>query len=105
MHSYNKPVFEVYIPSSTNLKLFLIDIFIFQVSMPHTQDSIVTYSILNQCEVASNMARYSGILFGHRCNSTVSTNQLIAESRWEGFGPVVRDRILAGNYFLLRKCV
>lgn len=73
--------------------------------MPHTQDSIVTYSILNQCEVASNMARYSGILFGHRCNSTVSTNQLIAESRWEGFGPVVRDRILAGNYFLLRKCV
>jgi aspartyl-tRNA(Asn)/glutamyl-tRNA(Gln) amidotransferase subunit A len=28
------------------------------VSLPHTQYSITCYSVLNPCEVASNMARY-----------------------------------------------
>lgn len=71
--------------------------------MPHTQSSIVTYSILNQCEVASNMARYSGLIYGHRCKTKISTDQLIAKSRLEGFGPIVKTRILTGNYFLLQK--
>lgn len=71
--------------------------------MPHTEYSIVTYSILNQCEVASNMSRYSGLLYGHRAQSAKSADQLIAQSRKEGFGPVVRARILAGNYFLLQR--
>ncbi|XP_065201109.1 glutamyl-tRNA(Gln) amidotransferase subunit A, mitochondrial-like isoform X1 [Planococcus citri] len=74
-----------------------------EMSMPHTEHSIVTYSILNACEVASNMSRYSGLLFGHRSQAQVSTDQVIAESRCEGFGPVVRSRILAGNYFLLQR--
>ena len=34
------------------------------VSLPHTQYSIVTYSVLCACEVASNMARYDGVEFG-----------------------------------------
>jgi len=73
--------------------------------MPHTAASIVTYSILNQCEVASNMCRYSGIIYGHRSASVASTDQLIIDCRKEGFGPVVRARILAGNYFLLKRFV
>ena len=35
-----------------------------QVSLPHTKYSIVTYSVLCVCEVASNMARYDGVEFG-----------------------------------------
>lgn len=35
-----------------------------QVTMPYTQYSINTYSVLCACEVASNMARYDGIEFG-----------------------------------------
>lgn len=35
-----------------------------QVSLPHTQYSIVCYSVICACEVASNMARYDGIEFG-----------------------------------------
>ena len=34
------------------------------VSLPHTQYSIVTYSVLCACEVASNMARYDGVEYG-----------------------------------------
>ncbi|XP_045198095.2 LOW QUALITY PROTEIN: glutamyl-tRNA(Gln) amidotransferase subunit A, mitochondrial-like [Mercenaria mercenaria] len=74
-----------------------------QVSMPYTQYSITTYSILCACEVASNMARYDGIEFGHRAENDVSTEALYAQSRHEGFNDVVRGRIFAGNYFLLRE--
>ncbi|XP_015521549.1 glutamyl-tRNA(Gln) amidotransferase subunit A, mitochondrial [Neodiprion lecontei] len=71
------------------------------VSMPHTEHSIVCYSVLNQCEVASNMARYDGIEFGLRVDQNESTEQLYAETRCKGFNEVVRSRILTGNYFLL----
>lgn len=72
-----------------------------KVSLPHTSASIAVYSILNQCEVASNMARYDGLEYGLRAENCNSTNQLFATSRAQGFNNVVRNRILAGNYFLL----
>ena len=71
--------------------------------MPYTSSSIFVYSILNQCEVASNMARYDGIEFGHRADDDTSTEQLYAKTRAQGFNNVVKNRILSGNYFLLRK--
>lgn len=73
------------------------------VSLPNTASSIFVYTILNQCEVASNMARYDGIEFGHRSNDNSSTEQLYAKSRQEGFNSVVKNRILSGNYYLLRR--
>ncbi|KXJ77742.1 hypothetical protein RP20_CCG006747 [Aedes albopictus] len=73
------------------------------VSLPYSSASIFVYSILNQCEVASNMARYDGIEFGHRSDEDASTEQLYAKSRAEGFNGVVKNRILSGNFFLLRK--
>ncbi|KAL4232775.1 Glu-AdT subunit A [Mactra antiquata] len=76
---------------------------VIQVSLPHTQYSINTYSIICACEVASNMARYDGIEFGHRADNNESTESLYAQSRHEGFNDVVRGRIFAGNYFLLRQ--
>lgn len=58
---------------------------------------------MNQCEVASNMARYDGIEFGFRANENESTEKLFAASRSLGFNEVVRNRILTGNYFLLKR--
>lgn len=74
-----------------------------ELSMPYTSSSIFVYSILNQCEVSSNMSRYDGIEFGHRADDETSTEHLYAKSRAEGFNSVVKNRILTGNYFLLRK--
>lgn len=71
--------------------------------MPHTKLSIVCYSILNHCEVASNMARYDGIEFGLRPSEKYSSEKLSMTSRKLGFNEVVKDRILAGNYFLLSR--
>ncbi|CAH1104576.1 unnamed protein product [Psylliodes chrysocephalus] len=74
-----------------------------QVSMPNTEYSIVCYSILNQCEVASNMARYDGIEYGFRADEDSSTEKLYATNRKIGFNEVVKSRILCGNYFLLTR--
>lgn len=74
-----------------------------EISMPNTEYSIVCYSILNQCEVASNLARYDGIEFGFRADVNLSTEKLYATSRSLGFNDIVRNRILTGNYFLLNK--
>merc|ERR1719369_210037 len=73
------------------------------VSLPHTQLAIPCYSVLNPCEVASNMARYDGLQYGLRAASESSTEDLYASTRSQGFNDVVRGRILAGNYFLLKE--
>ncbi|CAG9794658.1 unnamed protein product [Diatraea saccharalis] len=73
------------------------------VSLPHTSISIAVYSVLNQCEVASNMARYDGLEYGLRTEEDHSTEELYASSRSQGFNDVVRCRIFAGNYFLLSR--
>ena len=73
------------------------------VNLPHTELAIPCYSVLNPCEVASNMARYDGLEFGHRADTITSTEDLYAETRSQGFNEVVRGRILAGNYFLLKQ--
>ena len=74
---------------------------VFPVSLPHTEYSSVCYSVLNQCEVASNMAKYDGLEFGLRKNENLSIQELFTKSRSHGFNDVVRSRILTGNYFLL----
>ncbi|XP_072933453.1 glutamyl-tRNA(Gln) amidotransferase subunit A, mitochondrial [Epargyreus clarus] len=73
------------------------------VSLPNTSVSIAVYSILNQCEVASNMARYDGLEYGLRTDADYSTEELYATTRCEGFNNVVRSRIFTGNYFLLTR--
>lgn len=72
------------------------------VFLPHASYSLSCYIILCCSEVASNMACYDGIEFGHRAKDTMSTEQLFATTRHDGFNDVVRERILAGNYFLLK---
>lgn len=74
-----------------------------QVSLPHTQYSIVCYHVLCCAEVASNMARFDGLEYGHRSEMNFSTETMYASSRHEGFNDVVRGRILSGNYFLLKQ--
>lgn len=72
--------------------------------MPHTSASIATYSVLNACEVASNMSRYTGLFYGYRSSEGhKSFESLITTNRAEALGEVVRSRILSGNFFLLRR--
>ncbi|CAO2627836.1 Glutamyl-tRNA(Gln) amidotransferase subunit A, mitochondrial [Lemmus lemmus] len=74
-----------------------------EVSLPHTCYSIVCYHVLCTSEVASNMARFDGLQYGHRSGIDVSTEAMYAATRQEGFNDVVRGRILSGNFFLLKE--
>ncbi|CAH2252393.1 glutamyl-tRNA(Gln) amidotransferase subunit A, mitochondrial [Pelobates cultripes] len=74
-----------------------------EVSLPHTPYSIVCYHVLCTSEVASNMARFDGLEYGHRSDVDDSTEAMYAATRREGFNEVVRGRILSGNYFLLKQ--
>lgn len=75
-----------------------------EVSLPHTCYSIVCYHVLCTSEVASNMARFDGLQYGHRSAVDMSsTEALYAATRQEGFNDVVKGRILSGNFFLLKE--
>ncbi|XP_031202585.1 glutamyl-tRNA(Gln) amidotransferase subunit A, mitochondrial isoform X2 [Mastomys coucha] len=76
---------------------------VIEVSLPHTCYSIVCYHVLCTSEVASNMARFDGLQYGHRAGVDVSTEAMYAATRQEGFNDVVRGRILSGNFFLLKE--
>lgn len=73
-----------------------------QISLPNTAHSIFVYTIFNHCEVNSNMSRYDGIEYGYRTKEWSSTEQFFAINRQVGFSKVVKNRILSGNYFLLK---
>lgn len=72
-------------------------------SLPYTDLSIVCYTIINQCEVASNMARYDSIEFGYKCDEGRTVEESFSAARSKGFSDVVKNRIVGGNYFLLAR--
>ncbi|PAV77979.1 hypothetical protein WR25_00875 [Diploscapter pachys] len=76
---------------------------IVSVSLPSSRFSLNTYHVICAADVASNMARYDGVAFGHRSEISNSTHALYAATRSESLNSVVRKRIFAGNYFLMRR--
>ena len=51
-------------------------------------------------EASTNLSRYDGVRFGHRCTAPESLEDLYERSRSEGFGAEVQRRILTGTYAL-----
>ncbi|MBF0627097.1 MAG: Asp-tRNA(Asn)/Glu-tRNA(Gln) amidotransferase subunit GatA [Magnetococcales bacterium] len=70
------------------------------ISLPYTQHAIPTYYIIAPAEASSNLARYDGIRFGHRCENPKDLKDLYARTRAEGFGAEVKRRIMLGTYVL-----
>jgi len=71
-----------------------------EVSLPHTAAAIPAYYIIAGAEASTNLSRYDGIRFGHRCADPESLEDLYQRSRSEGFGTEVKRRILTGTYAL-----
>lgn len=69
-------------------------------SMPSLKFAIPAYYLISSAEACSNLSRYDGIKYGHRSKSGESYEELIKNSRSEGFGDEVKRRILLGNYAL-----
>ena len=73
---------------------------IVEVSLPNTKFSIPVYYVVALAECSSNLSRFDGVRFGHRCESPVDLEDLYKRSRAEGFGEEVKRRIMLGTYAL-----
>jgi len=73
---------------------------IIPISLPHTKYAISAYYIISAAEASSNLARYDGVLYGHRNNQTNNLSEMYLKSRAEGFGDEVKRRIMLGTYVL-----
>jgi aspartyl-tRNA(Asn)/glutamyl-tRNA(Gln) amidotransferase subunit A len=70
------------------------------VSLPNLPLSVPVYYVVAPAECSSNLARFDGVRFGHRCESPRDLTDLYRRSRAEGFGPEVKRRIMTGTYVL-----
>jgi len=70
------------------------------ISLPNMQHAIPSYYVIAPAEASSNLSRFDGVRFGHRCESPVDLTDLYKRSRAEGFGDEVRRRIMVGTYAL-----
>jgi len=71
-----------------------------EVSLPHTHYAIPAYYVIAPAEASSNLSRYDGVRFGHRCKAPSDLIDLYKRSRAEGFGEEVQRRILIGTHTL-----
>ena len=71
-----------------------------EVSLPHTRLAIPTYYVIAPAEASSNLSRYDGVRFGHRCDDPKDLMDMYLRSRAEGFGEEVKRRILMGTHTL-----
>jgi aspartyl-tRNA(Asn)/glutamyl-tRNA(Gln) amidotransferase subunit A len=70
------------------------------ISLPNAHHAIAAYYVIAPAEASSNLARYDGVRYGHRCEAPKSLEDLYTRSRAEGFGAEVQRRILVGTYVL-----
>jgi aspartyl-tRNA(Asn)/glutamyl-tRNA(Gln) amidotransferase subunit A len=71
-----------------------------EISLPNMKLSVPAYYVVAPAECSSNLARYDGVRFGHRCENPRDLHDLYMRSRGEGFGAEVQRRILIGTYAL-----
>ena len=70
------------------------------VDLPNAALAIPAYYVIAPAEASSNLSRFDGVRYGHRCTQPKSLNDLYQRSRSEGFGKEVQRRILIGTYAL-----
>jgi aspartyl-tRNA(Asn)/glutamyl-tRNA(Gln) amidotransferase subunit A len=71
-----------------------------EVSLPNTALSVPAYYIIAPSEASSNLSRFDGVRYGHRCDDPKDLEDMYKRTRGEGFGTEVKRRIMVGTYAL-----
>jgi len=71
-----------------------------EVSLPNAHLSVPAYYVVAPAECSSNLSRFDGVRYGHRCEEPKDLEDLYKRSRSEGFGDEVKRRIMIGAYAL-----
>ncbi|HOY56425.1 MAG TPA: Asp-tRNA(Asn)/Glu-tRNA(Gln) amidotransferase subunit GatA [bacterium] len=73
------------------------------VSLPHTEQALAVYYIIQPAETSANLARFDGIRYGQRAAINNVDEKLIdvyKKTRGQYFGAEVKRRIMLGTYIL-----
>lgn len=73
---------------------------IVEIRLPNTHLAIPSYYVIAPAEASSNLSRFDGVRYGHRCENPVDLADMYLRSRGEGFGQEVKRRIMTGTYAL-----
>jgi len=71
-----------------------------EISLPNTHLAVPVYYVVAPAECSSNLSRFDGVRFGHRCETPKDLEDMYKRSRGEGFGAEVKRRIMVGTYAL-----
>ena len=69
------------------------------VDMKYLDQAVTLYQVIAMSEASSNLARFDGVKYGYRSEST-SVEDMLKNTRAEGFGAEVKRRIMVGSYLL-----
>jgi aspartyl-tRNA(Asn)/glutamyl-tRNA(Gln) amidotransferase subunit A len=70
------------------------------IDLPSSDLAVPAYYVIAPAECSSNLSRFDGVRFGHRCEDPRDLTDLYKRSRAEGFGAEVKRRIMVGTYAL-----
>lgn len=70
-----------------------------EVSLPHTDVALPVYYLIAPAECSANLARFDGVRYGFRAPAA-SLEEMVSQTRGQGFGPEVTRRIMLGTYAL-----
>ncbi len=70
-----------------------------EISLPHTRYALSCYYIIATAEASSNLARYDGVRYSTRTESSTLAD-MYRDSRGDSFGSEVKRRIMLGTYVL-----
>ncbi len=71
-----------------------------EITLPNSRLAVPAYYVVAPAECSSNLARFDGVRYGHRCRDPKDLEDLYKRSRAEGFGAEVKRRIMVGTYAL-----
>ena len=71
-----------------------------EVTIAGLEYALPTHEIISAGEFATNMEKFDGIGFGHRSENYNNVEELYKNSRTEGFGMAVQQKIMFGNFVL-----
>nr|WP_222132231.1 Asp-tRNA(Asn)/Glu-tRNA(Gln) amidotransferase subunit GatA [Pseudonocardia sp. C8] len=71
-----------------------------EVSCPHFEYGLAAYYLILPSEVSSNLARFDAMRYGLRAAEGRSAEEVMANTREQGFGAEAKRRIMLGTYAL-----
>jgi aspartyl-tRNA(Asn)/glutamyl-tRNA(Gln) amidotransferase subunit A len=73
-----------------------------EVSCPHFRFALPAYYLIAPSEASSNLARFDSVRYGLRAgdDGAASLEEVMSQTRAQGFGPEVKRRIILGTYAL-----